>query len=429
MPEATIICCDCSEYMRNGDFNPSRFASQSDAVSLISNAKTQQNHENTVGLIAMHPNQKADVLVNCTQDLGRVLSSLAKMKIGDNSLIKPPSLSKGRDDAKKSEAASDSINILVALQTAQLALKHRKNKKQDQRIIIFVGSPIARVQTEKTLIKAAKRLKKNNVSVDIVNFGESEENTPLLEKFVDTVKANDNSNLVTVEPGKLLSDVLVATPIFRQGGAQINEFGGLGGGDADLQAALRASQGDVGGGAAASGAAPFGGVDPNTDPELAMALRMSMEEERQRQEAEAKRAADDGAASGSAASASNASGDSGAAAASGAVAAEEAKSGGDVGDLAEALDIDENDEELLKALQMSMEEEDGGGDGDVEMGGDTDIRDGQFVDELLDGLPGIDPHDMAEIANMDDLLDAVDDENDDDDAAQSKGDGKEKEKK
>merc|ERR1712204_41654 len=113
--------------MRNGDFSPSRFAGQSDAVSLISNAKTQQNHENTVGLIAMHANAKADVLVNCTQDIGRVLSSLAKMKIGDNSLIKSKSNCKSAMDI---DTSSDAINILVALQTAQLALKHRKNKKQ-----------------------------------------------------------------------------------------------------------------------------------------------------------------------------------------------------------------------------------------------------------------------------------------------------------
>eukprot|EP01084_Bolivina_argentea_P179569 310281_1 len=151
--------------MRNGDFYPSRFTSQSDAVGLISNAKTQQNHENTVGLIAMHPNQKADVLVNCTQDIGRVLSSLSKMKIGDNSLIKSPIISSNNnttDDKKTTEKPynNDSINVLVALQTAQLALKHRKNKKQDQRIILFVGSPITKSQNEKLLIKAAKRLKK-----------------------------------------------------------------------------------------------------------------------------------------------------------------------------------------------------------------------------------------------------------------------------
>lgn len=35
------------------------------------------------------------------------------------------------------------------------------------------------------------------------------------------------------------------------------------------------------------------GVDPNIDPELALALRVSMEEERARQEAAAKKAADE----------------------------------------------------------------------------------------------------------------------------------------
>jgi len=422
MPEATIICCDCSEYMRNGDFNPSRFASQSDAVSLITNAKTQQNHENTVGLIAMHPNSKADVLVNCTQDLGRVLSSLAKMKIGDNSLIKPPSLNRSTDDKKSAmDDANDSINILVALQTAQLALKHRKNKKQDQRIIIFVGSPIAKAQSEKLLIKAAKRLKKNNVSVDIVNFGETEDNTALLDKFVETVKANDNSNLVTVEPGKLLSDVLVSTPIFRQGGGQISEFSGLGsGGDADLQAALRASQGDAG---PAQGGQAFGGVDPSQDPELAMAIRMSMEEERQRQEAEAKRAEqeDDDLSQVAAPTTSVPN-----PVPSDAVDSEEKKQGGDGGDLgnmAEALDIDEEDEELLKALQMSMEEENG--DGDVQMNENADIGDENFVDDLLDTLPGMDAGDIAEIADMSDLLEAVDEDQNGDDKDEAK---KEKDK-
>ena len=37
------------------------------------------------------------------------------------------------------------------------------------------------------------------------------------------------------------------------------------------------------------------GVDPNIDPELALALRVSMEEERARQEAAAKKAAEDAA--------------------------------------------------------------------------------------------------------------------------------------
>lgn len=50
---------------------------------------------------------------------------------------------------------------------------------------------------------------------------------------------------------------------------------------------------------AAGGVSDFEfGVDPNIDPELALALRVSMEEERARQEAAAKKAADQAAKQG-----------------------------------------------------------------------------------------------------------------------------------
>lgn len=37
-------------------------------------------------------------------------------------------------------------NFAAAVQIAQLALKHRQNKNQRQRIVIFVGSPLAESQ-------------------------------------------------------------------------------------------------------------------------------------------------------------------------------------------------------------------------------------------------------------------------------------------
>lgn len=36
-----MICIDNSEWMRNGDYAPSRFQAQADAVNLICGAKTQ----------------------------------------------------------------------------------------------------------------------------------------------------------------------------------------------------------------------------------------------------------------------------------------------------------------------------------------------------------------------------------------------------
>ncbi|KAJ6896878.1 hypothetical protein NC651_022925 [Populus alba x Populus x berolinensis] len=51
--EATMICIDNSEWMRNGDYSPSRFQAQADAVNLLCGAKTQSNPEKTVGILTM----------------------------------------------------------------------------------------------------------------------------------------------------------------------------------------------------------------------------------------------------------------------------------------------------------------------------------------------------------------------------------------
>ncbi|MGH0186953.1 UNVERIFIED_CONTAM: hypothetical protein FKN15_023179 [Acipenser sinensis] len=98
---------DNSEYMRNGDFLPTRLQAQQDAVNIVCHTKTRSNPENNVGLI-----------------------TLAKY----------------------------------------LALKHRQGKNHKLRIIAFVGSPVE--DSEKDLVKMAKRLKKEKVNVDIINFGE-----------------------------------------------------------------------------------------------------------------------------------------------------------------------------------------------------------------------------------------------------------------
>ena len=51
--ECTIICMDNPEYMRNGDFAPTRFEAQYDAVSMLITAKTNANPESTVGFLTM----------------------------------------------------------------------------------------------------------------------------------------------------------------------------------------------------------------------------------------------------------------------------------------------------------------------------------------------------------------------------------------
>ena len=83
-----------------------------------------------------------------------------------------------------------SNDFSTAIQVAQLALKHRKNKNGNQRIIVFVGSPL--LENTADLQKIAKQLKKNNVCVDVICLGDHEENIEKMQDFINTVNSNDN---------------------------------------------------------------------------------------------------------------------------------------------------------------------------------------------------------------------------------------------
>ena len=51
--EATMIVLDNSEYMRNGDYQPTRFGALVDAVTTVFQTKIDSNPENTVGVMTM----------------------------------------------------------------------------------------------------------------------------------------------------------------------------------------------------------------------------------------------------------------------------------------------------------------------------------------------------------------------------------------
>jgi 26S proteasome regulatory subunit N10 len=198
----------------------------------------------------------------------------------------------------------------------QLALKHRQGKNHKTRIVAFIGSPLN--CDEASIVKMAKKLKKEKVNVDVVSFGEDEVNAEVLKKFVETVNGKDGtgSHLVTIPPGPHLSDALISSPILQgEDGSGPNVIPSGGGGF------------------------EFG-VDPNEDPELALALRVSMEEQRARQEAEARE--------GGGGAAAPAAGEEGGSAAS---------AGGTPSSGGPAPVGDANSEEALlqRALAMSME--------------------------------------------------------------------------
>jgi 26S proteasome regulatory subunit N10 len=174
------------------------------------------------------------------------------------------------------------------LKIAQLALKNRQNKNQKQRIIIFVASPLNMEIPE--LERLGKNFKKNAVAIDVINFGTENAtngNAAKLEALVNCANSGDNSHFVNIPPGpQILSDVILTSSIMTD--AQV---GGGDNADPELSAAMAASLASSGAPAAAAASTTVGGInyadfgiDPNLEPDLAMALRMSMEDEKQRQE-------------------------------------------------------------------------------------------------------------------------------------------------
>jgi 26S proteasome regulatory subunit N10 len=167
--EATMLVLDNSEYVRNGDYPPSRFDAQADALAVVFHAKIDANPENTVGVMTM-AGTAPEVLVTHTKDLGQILSAVHTA----------------------SNAIAGAIDIPTAIAVAQLALKHRENKNLRQRIIVFVASPPD--ADEKNMAKLAKKLKKNNIALDVVAFGDGiEHGDSVLKSLTDGASSNDNS--------------------------------------------------------------------------------------------------------------------------------------------------------------------------------------------------------------------------------------------
>ncbi|EPY39895.1 26S proteasome regulatory subunit N10 [Angomonas deanei] len=223
--------------MRNGDQFPNRLMAEQNAASMLVNAKIQMNAENTIGFLTSG-GSACTVHETLTFDVDRVMATLSNITIG----------------GKK-------CHFSASLLIASLALSHRTNPRSEKRIVAFVGTPIT--ESEKDLETLAKRLRKNDVAVDVVAFG-VEQNVDLLKEFVSKVNKNNNSRFLNVAETDNLTSALMSDAIF------LGENAVEGGNENN----------------AGSNFAMFG-ADPNMDPELAMVLRMSYEEEMQRQAAAA----------------------------------------------------------------------------------------------------------------------------------------------
>ena len=447
--ESCMIIVDNSEFMRNGDYIPTRLEAQQDAANLLVGAKTQSHPESTVGVAA-----GTELLVSPTEDVGKLLNAVHDLQISrSGNCFGVTAASANSGGGKK----KDSADVTAAIQVASLALKHRRNKNGAQRIVLFIGSPLDGLDG-RTLAKAGRQLKKNNVAIDVVAMGELEANEDKLKELVEAANGRASAedggertcNLVTIPAGVLPSDVLASSPIVH---------GGTGGSAFAASAAAAAagvgSPAGGGGGGGGDNFAEFGGVDPNMDPELAMALRVSMEEERARQERLAAQARTE-AASGESKDAEMSD------------AAAESSSGEAAVAAPSAMDLGLSEEESLlqRALAMSMNEneptaaaptatteddskpaaaaasmeteEDGDDDDDDEAAAmqlalqmslaqaeedektntkkedsKQQFQDPKFVNQLLGSLPGVNPNDPAIQSALQNMKQEGDDDSDD----------------
>ena len=144
-------------------------------------------------------------------------------------------------------------------------MKHRQNTNQKQRIIAFLGSPLnLETSNKESLKELGLKMKKNGIAIDLIDFGtENRSNTAILEGLIEGIDSEAQiSRLITIEAeqksvssGTFLLDSLKnkVPELFNR--SANNELNGGDGFD----------------------------FDPEMDPELAMALKLSMEEEVNRQ--------------------------------------------------------------------------------------------------------------------------------------------------
>lgn len=188
--ECVIFCLDSSEWMRAEDYEPfSRWEAQCQATNAYIEEKAKRG-ENSCAIITTG-GKRANCEISFTEEAYLVAGALTKVKVAG--------IHNHHGDA---------------LKLAQMMFNQRIQKKQKQRIVWFVGSPLE-IGIEE-LYKIALKLKKNGIIVDILNFGEmSEEKTQKLQVFHKTLLKTQNCNLINCECGENMSEHLLNTIVME----------------------------------------------------------------------------------------------------------------------------------------------------------------------------------------------------------------------
>ena len=176
-----------------------------EAANLLAENKSEKNPENGIGVISM-AGKRVEVHVTLTNDLSRLLNAIKDINL------------------------SGDCDFITSMNIATLTLKHRQNKNQKQRIILFVGSPVR--HSLEDLVILGRKLKKYNIAVDIISFGSVDENRDQLKGFLDAVNNSNNSSIVEVPVGFYLMDSLFSSSLMSDIGGyndvpmEDQQFGG-----------------------------------------------------------------------------------------------------------------------------------------------------------------------------------------------------------
>ena len=144
-------------------------------------------------------------------------------------------------------------------------MKHRQNTNQKQRIIAFLGSPLnLETSNKESLKELGLKMKKNGIAIDLIDFGtENRSNTAILEGLIEGIDSEAQiSRLITIEAEQ--KSVSSGTFLLDSLKNKVPEL------------FIRSANNELNGGDGFD-------FDPEMDPELAMALKLSMEEEVNRQ--------------------------------------------------------------------------------------------------------------------------------------------------
>jgi 26S proteasome regulatory subunit N10 len=186
--------------------------------------------------------KRVEVHVTLTNDLSRVLNAIKGINL------------------------SGECDFITAMNIATLTLKHRPNKNQKQRIILFVGSLIK--HSKEDLVQLGKKLKKYGVAVDIISFGNVDENKEHLKEFLDTVNNGNNSSMVEVPVGFYLIDSLFSSSLMNEGFGDVQMENQMNLGEQNIPSSNNVNQ-------------QSGGMT-QFERDMALAMQQSLEEERKK---------------------------------------------------------------------------------------------------------------------------------------------------